>query len=360
MEIKEADFEAVITKNENLIKTIGDLIHTQQVRFTHINGALNPLQDRLTTEFLDLARVLNKNKLNTYATRIEGQVVKYLLSAPYDARSTFAIHKALFAERHTMAMFLYDNLAEIKEHAFQHIKKNESQSAGKMKVFTYWDNDDKLPPIVALCRESLKKHIPDDKFELIILNSDTYKNWTDFRKEDIKANISQAHFTDILRVKLLEQWGGFWIDATDMLTGNFYQTTQQIREQDQFLFTYANSRTGTWFMYSKVNNYIISMLSKSISLWWEKKSYLTNYFMLHDIIEMLYWLDTDYRNAWDDMVKIHPKNALAILQGYNQTLTQEKFTQLLANSFVHKLTYKYDAEKILPNSVLAHLLSLKL
>lgn len=356
MEIKEVVFENLISKTENITKTVGDLLNAQQTQLAQMHAAVQAKQNSLTAELLALSSDLSKNNLGEYATRIESYVVQHLLKAPYDAKQAFATHKALFAERHEMAVFLSDNLSEIKQRVNLRVQNTAPVPPEKIKVFTYWDNDDKLPPIVAMCRESLKKHIPEDKFDLIILNSESYKEWTDFRKGEIKADISQAHFTDILRMKLLDQWGGFWLDATDMLTQNFYQATQNIRQQKQFLFCYINSRVGNWFIFSNPNNYILAMAYEMLILWWNTKGYLTNYFMTHDVIEMLYWVDTDYRNEWDKMLKTHPRNALAVLRAYSQTTTPEAFQELLQESFVHKLTYKYDSNKVKENSVLSYLL----
>lgn len=358
MEMKDVVFESFIAKTENIVQIASNLFAKQQVQLDEIKSSINCNQNELSLELLALASEMNKNKLSSYAGRIESCVVQHLLKAPYDAKRAFATHKALFAERHKMAMFLHENLAEIKQRVHKKIQNNNNTMlADRIKVFTYWDNDDKLPQIVSLCRASLNKHISADQFDLIVLNGESYKNWTDFRKEDIKADITQAHFTDILRVKLLEKWGGFWLDATDMLTCDFYQATTQIRQQNYFMFTYSGSRTGTWFMYSKPRDYIVSMLSESISLWWEKQCYLTNYFMLHDIIEMLYWIDVDYRREWDDMLKVHPQRALSLLQAYNKTLDWKSFENLAQGSFVHKLTYKYDSGKIIKSSVLENILT---
>lgn len=348
MSTQDNIFENLIARIENVAKNQAQLAQKQ--------ADVNVGQERVALELLGLASEMNKQKFKTYANKIENCVVQYLLNAPYDAKKAYSIHKDLFAERHEMAMFLYENLDEIRQNAYKHIQNNNPVIGGKIKVFTYWDDDNKMPPVVSLCRENLKRHISPDKFDLIILNSENYKDWTDFRKESIKSEITQAQFTDILRSKLLESWGGFWVDATDMLTCDFYQATKHIREQDYFIFTYNGSRTGTWFMYSKPNSYIISMVSASISLWWEKKNYLTNYFMIHDIIEMLYWVDAEYRKKWDNMLKIHPQQALVVFNAYHKVLGQQEFESAVKGSFVHKLTYKYDSSNIVKSSVLERVL----
>lgn len=310
----------------------------------------------LSENLLSLASEMYQNGLGKYAVRIEEQVVNSLLDAPYDFRKAFFSHKTLFSERHKMAMFIYDNLALIKDNVNKKAELIKQVESGKIKVFTYWDNDDNLPPIIALCRESLHKYIDKDRFELILLNKSNYTEWVCLSQEYIKEDISLAHFSDILRIKILEKWGGFWLDATCLLTKDFYSETQNIRQQDQFFFTYIISRTGSWFIWSKPNNYIISMVSEILSLWWKEKMHITNYFMFHDIVEMLYWIDPEYRKNWDSMQLIHPRNALALLKDYHNDISQDKMNKLLEDSFVHKLTYKYDKSKVVPNSVLSRLL----
>lgn len=358
MEINESILEALITKTENLTKLSGELFNHQHEKLAQMQVMVDFVQNKLAQELLNLASEMNKNKLKLHANRIESHVVQYLLEAPYNTKKAFSIHQDIFSERHKMAMFLHENLTEIKRNIKTKINNTHIPSK-KIKVFTYWHSSRNLPPIVSLCRKSLQKYIEKDKFDLIILNENNYTNWTDFRKSDIKTNLTQAHFTDILRLKLLEQWGGFWLDATCLLTQDFYQATEHIRAQEQFLFVYDTSRTGTWFIYSNPQNKIIPMISKAISLWWSKECYLTNYFMLHDIIEMFYWVDSGYHKSWNKMLKTSPENALALLKNYNQTVLKEDFDKFLCGSFIHKLTYKYKADQIVKNSPLEYLLKLK-
>lgn len=358
MEIKEQMLENLISQTEKVSVVAAEIINSQRSLIQTIQNQFVTSQQKLSDELLNLASEMTKNGLNNYAGRLEEYVVKNILQAPYDTQKAYFTHKALFAERHKMAMFLHNHLEKIKETAKSKLKhKNTAQ--GKVKVFTYWDNENHLPDIVSICRESLKKYVDPTKFDLVILNKSNYTEWTDFRLEDIKATIPQPHFSDLLRSKLLEQWGGFWLDATCLLTEDFANATLNIRQQEQFIFTYAGSRTGSWFIYAKPNSYIMSMISSAIFLWWETENYLTNYFMFHDIVEMLYWVDPEYRQHWNAMQSIHPRNALALLRAYNQKCSESEFNKLMEDSFVHKLTYKYDANKIIPESGLSRLLDMK-
>lgn len=358
MEINEKTLDNLITKTENISKVANSIIDNQKNIIKTIQDSINASQEKLANELLGLASEMFKNGLSTYSGRLEEYVVNNVLQAPYDFKKAFSTHKAIFAERHKMAMFLYRNLEKIKDNAKNNLEQIKATKGNKIKVFTYWDSSDDLPPIIKLCQESLKKYINKDKFELIILNKESYKEWTTFRFEDINAKLGQAHLTDILRLKLLEQWGGFWLDATCLLTEDFWKATENIRQQEQFLFTYVTSRTGNWFIYSQPNNYIISMILSALLLWWDTQKYLTNYFMFHDIVEMFYWVDPEYRQHWNSMQSVHPRNALALLKDYNKKCTEEEFNNLLKGHFVHKLTYKYDKTKVVSDSVLDKLIGL--
>lgn len=272
MEIKNEIFDKIIHEFIHCNQITSELMHHQNALIVQMQQNFFEKQNELAKNLLNLSSDLAKNGLTKYATQLDESIVNNLVNVPYDAKQAFLTHKALFAERHKMAMFLYENLETIKSNVEKrHNYQQVNQQKAKIKVFTYWDSQENLPFIINKCRESLKKYIDPSKFELIILDKESYKEWTDFRQEYIKAEITQAHFTDLLRVKLLEKWGGFWLDATCLLIQDFDKATEVIQHQEQFLFSYVKSRTGTWFMYSKPQNYIISMVSEAIQLWWEKK-----------------------------------------------------------------------------------------
>lgn len=359
METKEQLLADLANKIEEITYATGEIVSQQNKAIEQLQNTLHNNQNQLALNLLNFSSEIGKHGLRNQATHLEEIIVNNLLNnAPYDAKQAFYTHRPMFSERHQMAMFIYEHLSEIKANVEkQRVNRYSQEKLEKTKVFTYWDSEENLPKIVEICRESLKRFINLEKFELVILNKNNYKDWTDFRLENINAEISQAHFTDLLRVKLLEKWGGFWLDATCLLTQDFYRATQAIQEQEHFMFSYVKSRVGTWFMYSKQNNYVISMISETIQLWWKEKKYLTNYFMLHDVIEMLYWIDHEYKKQWDINQKMHPRGALAIFNTYNKVCTNDIFSSMINHSFIHKLTYKYNKEKIIKDSSLERILN---
>lgn len=79
-------------------------------------------------------------------------------------------------------------------------------------IWAYWDGD--VPPLVQKCIESWKKNNPT--YEIIVLNKgnlSTYLPKVDFAKMK-HVNDSVQRFSDFVRVHVLAEHGGIWIDAS--------------------------------------------------------------------------------------------------------------------------------------------------
>lgn len=90
------------------------------------------------------------------------------------------------------------------------------------KIWTYWDNSDKLPKVVKMCMESWKKYNPE--YEIILLTRKNFKGYVTI-PEDIQNhphfNDSSARFSDLVRLYTLEEHGGIWIDASVLVKASF-------------------------------------------------------------------------------------------------------------------------------------------
>ena len=98
-------------------------------------------------------------------------------------------------------------------------------------IWLYWDSEE-IPLIVDICLREIKSRCDD--FEVILLNENTVKDFIDvpvFHRSLGKANVS-----DFIRLKLLYEYGGFWMDASILLNDNFDWILKNLTSQDAFLF----------------------------------------------------------------------------------------------------------------------------
>lgn len=289
---------------------------------------------------LKLATILNRQNSTKDAKNLAAYTITHCLQPSYDALSAINIHAPFFLERHLIAEFIYKNSKEIKQKISENIYNTQLHQNIRTKVFVFWDTIDTMPQVVKAARNTLKHYI-GDTYELIELDSKNLHNYLDI-PEHIHNKLKDlpAHFSDWLRTKLLQKYGGIWLDSTCLLSQDLKSSLSEIEKQESFFYCYSGSRVGSWFFYSKPNSYILNAIDAVLNLWWEKESYLTNYFMYHDIVEMLYWTDPEYKKCWDNMVKTHPRAALELNNNLANSFDEKKYHSILKNSYIHKLTYK--------------------
>ncbi len=279
------------------------------------------------------------------------------LNARYDALAALRVHPTFFAARDEMANFILDNAAELASRIETRMATPAASAAGPTKVFVYWDKPETMPAIVQACRSSLRRFV-DGGFELIELdesNIDAFVSIADSVREQLSDN--PAHFSDYLRSRLLQDHGGLWLDSTCLLTQPLSSVVAPLHDQDAFLFTYSGSRVGSWFFWSRPDAYVVNAVTEVEVLWWETRGRLTNYFMWHDIVEMLYWTDPQYKQAWESMRKHHPRAALALLRDLEKPFDAERYSLALEGSGIHKLTHKLPAAAVTGETLASHILN---
>jgi hypothetical protein len=105
-------------------------------------------------------------------------------------------------------------------------KKAPNYNLVPKKIWTYWDNPDKpvqtIPKSVKLCMDSWAKHNPD--YEITLLTRANYKGFITIPEEirnNSHFNDSPARFSDLVRLYVLEEHGGIWIDASVLVKEPF-------------------------------------------------------------------------------------------------------------------------------------------
>lgn len=86
----------------------------------------------------------------------------------------------------------------------------------------WWTGVDTAPQLVQQCIRSIQKNAGNHPVNIITQeNYSKYLEVPDFMLERLnKKEIGLAHFADYLRVCLLEQYGGLWLDATMFCAAN--------------------------------------------------------------------------------------------------------------------------------------------
>ncbi|WP_033196670.1 capsular polysaccharide synthesis protein [Agromyces italicus] len=269
-----------------------------------------------------------------------------------DGAPPFDIDRALDTDpkamwvRRELGIFVRDHLDEIRARAANPVRTASSIATDEHPpVFTYWHQGfSQAPAIVRRCHESMQQHTaPGRLHELDASNLGFYSGLPAQVIRDVGANYT--HLSDLIRLDVLSRFGGVWLDATCLLTGDAIDSEPALTRQEFFVFNYSGPRIGTWFMASRPGAYSILMLREAMLLWWERERRLLDYFQLHYTLEMLYWFDERFAAEWDASEHRHPRAALALQAALHRPNEDGQFERLLADSWVHKLTYKHDVAR---------------
>lgn len=91
----------------------------------------------------------------------------------------------------------------------------------KLPIWVFWyQGEENMPPLVKLCYESIKRNACGRRVHL--LDKNNMLSFVDIPDYILKMkdtrNINMANFADILRLLLLAEFGGSWLDATLFVT----------------------------------------------------------------------------------------------------------------------------------------------
>jgi hypothetical protein len=134
------------------------------------------------------------------------------------------------------AKILTDYFARNYLSVINHIEQKEITTTPEI-IWQFWDNPigKTTPEIVKSSIESANKFKGNLKHK--VLNNSTIENYSDLPGYVLdrlkKGQISYTHFSDLLRLNLLKNHGGIWLDATGYMT-DF--VPKYILDEDFFVF----------------------------------------------------------------------------------------------------------------------------
>lgn len=232
----------------------------------------------------------------------------------------------------------------LKSHSNEILRHNHSG-----KIWVCWlQGLDNAPLVVKKCYKSLKDNIVEK--DIIFLTEKNYKEYITFplyiQKKIDSGIIQGAHMTDLLRLELLNKYGGTWIDATVYCSGNNYP--EYMFDSDLFLF--QNLKPGldghctcisNWFITACSGNQILLLTQALLYEYWRKYDKLIDYYIFHDFFQLAI---EAYPNEWNEVIPFSNSTPhillLRMFEAYNDNIWKSIKNEIC----FHKLTYKFEKE----------------
>lgn len=226
-----------------------------------------------------------------------------------------------------------------------------SQKLVPKKIWICWlQGIDNAPHIVKKCFQSVCDNLSDN--EIILIDCNNMKNYIQFPDYIMKkwknGKISNAHFSDLLRLELLSKYGGIWLDATVLCTDK--KIPDFIWNSDLFLYQFLKpGKDGhshicsSWLICAKQNNKILMAVKYLCYEYWKKQNFLNDYFLMHDMISIVAEF---YPEEWKKIIPFDNSTPHILLLQLFEQYDEDTWNIIKKQTMFHKLTYKLDEEKI--------------
>lgn len=215
-------------------------------------------------------------------------------------------------------------------------------------VWVYWDTGfQNAPEVVRICSNRLKE-LGD--VNIVYLNEKNYgdhvKLPASIAKKYAQGVIPKAHFSDLLRLELLYQHGGIWLDATVFISS--MEMPKELKSGEFFLYGLGKPASNgnpifvsSWAISAPKLHPILEITRFYLIKYWERSKKLNDYFLFHYVICAVlneYPAYCPHNLGLIDNVKPHAFQ-LKFRNKYDPVINRE----ILDVTKIHKLTYKYES-----------------
>mgnify|MGYP006271562629 CR=1 FL=1 len=264
-----------------------------------------------------------------------------------------------------------------------------ARDSSTLPIYIFWQQGlENCPRIVQRCIESWR-YFNEDRREVVLLDGDAALALASPETRAYAGRLGVAHFSDLLRLDLLEHSGGIWCDATLFCTMPLEQWLPSLSRCHFFAFSRPSKDKliANWFLGAGEHSYIISALRSSLLAYWsdihsgprhlsflsgfldrharrgvrESQLWLSPlvrtrlrqypYFIFHYLFNHLYLSDGSFRDAWDRVPCFSAQGPHA-MQSNRQFFRPLPPDFAIDQSPVYKLTYKYNQKYVYPGSAI--------
>lgn len=272
-------------------------------------------------------------------------IAKVIIRHPFNRKS---YRRAYSEGLQKVEPFLRKKYAPFMQQRKAHYAELDLENTRNNTVWFCWlQGLNTAPKLVKVCFKSLHKNLKDRDIKVV-----DEKNWREY--VDLPDYIIQkwerrvippALFSDLLRLQLLINYGGTWIDASVLCTGMTPENEKETKsylDTDLFVFQYARpgvkewNGISNWFITSCTNNKVLMVLRDMLMEYWKEYDYTLDYYVFHLFFDML---RSEYPEEITAMPYGYSMRSLALMFNMDKTFDQEKWDKHTSRVCFHKLAY---------------------
>ncbi|NOE35823.1 hypothetical protein GS627_18960 [Ruegeria sp. HKCCD7318] len=223
-------------------------------------------------------------------------------------------------------------------------------------IWIYWNQgEEKAPEIVKHCIASWRNQNP--AWEVHVLDENSVEKITVLTHNP--ADLPVQSYADLLRLTLLNEYGGVWADATTYCLSPLDQWLPPLAQRGFFAFTWTRNdrwfiwpgvrRSLTnWFLAAEPKGNLISRWAEASFDYWKGRTTPHNYYWPHILVDYLYLTSYSFRQAFEEFPKIGCYSAHLVHDCVEHDREVEDIVALLGTNSapIQKLRWNWDSQRI--------------
>ncbi|MEI9417673.1 capsular polysaccharide synthesis protein [Mesorhizobium sp. Cs1321R2N1] len=217
---------------------------------------------------------------------------------------------------------------------------------------------EKAPKIVKACLNSWQRMNPG--WTVQILTKGTLADFLPDVSDPssiLSRSLSDATYSDIVRIELLCRYGGVWVDATCYCLRPLDEWLDSVMSEGFFAFERpAPSRMlSSWFLAASQSSYLVYEWRRLVHEHWQRREDDPDYFWFHHLFGQAYQSNRNFSALWDRVPKMSADGP-HIFTPYETRLLgviskEDREIISLAKIPVLKLTHKVDHSAVRDGSI---------
>lgn len=243
------------------------------------------------------------------------------------------------------------------------IKIKETSDKYPNKIWQLWlQGKENMPSLVKKCHETVKFFHGNDVILLDKNNLNEYIQLPEYIEEKYKQGIiTNANYSDLIRLSLLAKYGGCWVDSTIYLTdripdvilnSEFFSFKSLGSENLKFIENLENyklfanhinkflSIESPYFLASASGNILINAVLNLFLEYWKHETKLIDYLMIDKMFVLAVLKQAECARIFKSMPAYYLENVLLLQNALFEPFDIKVFEQIKQMSCIHKLTHK--------------------
>lgn len=259
----------------------------------------------------------------------------------------FGGRKAIFRRHEEIKRYIKLNFASVLN-KYKDDVYPESQSFDNRKIWVCWlQGEANMPEIVRTCYNSVKANANGREVVLITNeNVEKYISIPKFIKDKVNnGKMSRTHFADYIRISLLKNYGGLWIDATVLVTDKINVDCKlpffSIKQKPDSIHFVSQYRWAVWILgcSPQIGKILFDCLENLFKAYLNKHSLFIDFFLFDYFLAVMYDEIPLVKKLVDNFPYNNP-NAYELGNLLNKEFNEDAFLQLKNNNTFHKLSWK--------------------